>query len=153
MELRFLADVHLGKLARMLRLLGFDTLYENNFSEEQIVAIARKQARILLSRKATFSKLQELTSLIIRDKDPETQLIEVLDQFRLRDSLKPFTRSMVCNGLLQKVGKEAILDTLPKGTAKYIHNFWQCEDCRQIYWKGAHYRRMLAKLSSLGIHL
>lgn len=153
MELRFITDVHLGKLARMLRLLGFNTLYENSFSEEQIVTLAKTQARILLSRKGTFSKLQELTSLIIRDKDSGVQLIEVLDHFRLRDHLKPFTRCMVCNGMLQEISKEYILDALPKETAKYIHNFWQCEDCKQVYWKGAHYERMLKKLSNMGIHL
>jgi uncharacterized protein with PIN domain len=153
MELQFIADVHLGKLARMLRLLGFDTLYKNSFSEEQIVTLARAEARILLSRKGTSSKLQELTSLIILDKDPQVQIIEVLEHFKLGNSMKPFSRCMICNGFLQEVPKESILSALPNETAKYIHDFWQCDDCKRVYWKGAHYERMRTKLTAIGIHL
>lgn len=150
---QFIADVHLGKLARMLRMLGIDTLYRRNYTEEELVNTARHEQRVLMTRKATHATHSDLKCFIIQDKNPEVQILEVLDHFRIRHSIKPFTRCMVCNGLLQEVAKESVMHLLPPETAKYTNEFWQCTDCERVCWKGAHHRRMLTKLARLGIQL
>ena len=140
----FIADVHLGRLARMLRMLGFDTVYSNAFSNAALISIAMEQDRILLSRNmAIGSKHPALTTFFISHDEPEAQLENVLQHFHLLQHVQPFSRCMVCNGILEPVSKEAVLVQLPEKTAIYYHEFWQCTDCKRIYWKGPHYNRMM----------
>jgi len=146
----FIADVHLGKLARMLRMLGFDTVYSNAFSNAQLVSIALEQDRVLLSRNAAIGKKHPaLTTFLISHDDPETQLENVLQYFHLLPHIQPFSRCMVCNGLLEPVSKEAVLLQLPEKTAIYYHEFWQCTNCNRIYWKGSHYNRMMRLIQKI----
>ena len=139
----FIADVHLGKLAKALRLLGFDTLYSNAFSPAQLCSLAAAENRVLLSRGAAFGKGAHFQSLVIQSENPEEQIIQVIQQLGLHDKLHPFTRCLVCNGLLHSVPKEKITSQLQENTARYFNEFWQCADCSRIYWKGSHYDRML----------
>jgi hypothetical protein len=148
--LLFIADVHLGRLARMLRMLGFDTVYSNAFSNGELVNTALEQQRILLSRNRAIGKHYPLlTTFFISHDDPAAQLREVLQHFHLLPHIHPFSRCMVCNGILEPVLKEAILDKLPEKTAVYYHEFWQCTHCRRIYWKGPHYNRMLRLIQKI----
>lgn len=149
MEYRFIADVHLGKLARWLRLLGFDTAYQNSFTVNDLMKIASEQDRILLSRNSSLSKKGSLSSFIIQNEEPALQLQELAVHFNLKDHLRPFSRCMVCNGRLESVPKENILHLLEKNTAAYFDEFWQCCDCRRIYWKGSHYEKMLKIIESM----
>lgn len=139
----FVADVHLGKLARMLRLLGFDTLYSNEVTAVQLTATAIEQSRILLSRYAGYKAAPHLQVFIIYSANPGEQLQQVVQHFHLKDQVDPFSRCLVCNGLLTVVPVESIQTSLQPNTRQAFHQFWQCNDCRQIYWKGSHYERML----------
>jgi uncharacterized protein with PIN domain len=146
----FIADVHLGKLARMLRMLGFDTVYSNAFSNAELVSIALEQERVLLSRNAAIGKKHPaLITYFISHDDPEVQLEDVLQHFHLLQHIQPFTRCIVCNGILEPVSKEAVLTQLPEKTAVYYHEFWQCTNCKRVYWKGPHYNRMNSLLQKI----
>jgi len=141
--MKFIADVHLGKLAKLLRMLGFDTLYNNSLTNSELISIALQQNRILLSRNAAINNHKaQLKSFYISSENPELQLQQVLQNFNLKDHIHPFTRCIACNGSLQPVAKDGILLQLPPNTNQYFNEFWQCDNCNRIYWKGSHYERM-----------
>ena len=139
----FIADVHLGKLARLLRLLGFDTLYRNDFTKPELVKISSDEGRMLLSRDAGLAKHSAIRYFIVSSEDAMQQLKEVALQFDLKEHLLPFSRCIACNGVLQTVSKESVTPLLEENTRKYYTEFWQCSQCKRIYWKGSHYQRML----------
>jgi uncharacterized protein with PIN domain len=143
----FIADVHLGKLAKALRLLGFDTVYSNAFTPAVLLRLAGAESRVLLSRSAGLTAHTEVLNLHIQSPDPEVQLCEVVHRFQLYQTFRPFTRCLICNGQLSTVPKETIRDQLEPNTATYYEEFWQCELCRRVYWKGAHYHRMHALIT------
>jgi len=140
---RFVLDVHLGRLAGYLRLLGFDTLYRNNYTDEELAQISSRQSRILLTRDRGLLKRSIVThGYCLRTTNPFEQLSEVLGRFDLLESVRPFQRCMRCNGLPQRVDKAEIIDQLPPKTQQYYNEFRQCQSCGNVYWKGSHYRRM-----------
>jgi len=143
-EYKFLTDANVGKLARLLLMLGFDTVYDNAFSMRQLTGIAIEENRILLSRNPAADNLfPGIQNFIISDEEPYIQLRQVIQYFNLKDRLRPFTRCILCNGILLTVSKENIINRLQQNTALYFDDFWQCNDCNRIYWKGSHYERML----------
>lgn len=140
---RFVLDIHLGKLANSLRMLGFDTLYRNDYADEQLAQISASQERILLTRdKGLLMRSLVTYGYYVRETNPERQVVEVLQRFNLFKLVQPFQRCIRCNGLLETVAKESILDQLPQNTQLSINEFHRCGECSQIYWKGAHYERM-----------
>ena len=145
---KFIADVHLGKLARLLRLLGFDTFYENNVTINDLLRLSTDQDRIILSRNKLFSKKSNKSFLVI-DENPSIQLKQLYDHFHLKDQIHPFSRCIVCNGTLEAVTKEKISVLLEKNTSQYFNEFWQCKHCKRIYWKGTHYENMLKKIQNI----
>ena len=149
MKVKFIADVHLGKLARLLRMLGFDTVYKNDFTLDELVKISDEENRILLSRNASLLKTHPDKCFIVSDEDPLVQLKQVIQHFGLNDRFQPFSRCIVCNGILESVSKENIAYLLQKNTASYFTEFWQCKDCQRIYWKGSHYDRMLKTIENI----
>ncbi len=139
----FILDTHLGKLAAYLRMTGFDTLYKNDFTDEQIALIAAQDGRIVLTRDRGLLKRNLVTrGYIVRQNLPRYQVCEVIERFDLYQLLRPFQRCLRCNGLLVRVEKEAILEHLLPDTARYFNEFYQCQECCQIYWKGSHYQKM-----------
>jgi hypothetical protein len=141
---RFVLDIHLGKLANSLRMLGFDTLYRNDYSDEALAQISASEQRILLTRdKGLLMRSLVTYGYYVRETDPDRQVVEVLRRFGLFRLSKPFVRCIRCNGLLEPVAKETILEQLPQNTQVSINEFHRCNECAQIYWKGAHYERML----------
>ena len=145
---KFIVDVHLGKLARLLRLLGFDTFYENNVTINDLLRLSTDQDRIILSRNKLFSKKSNKSFLVI-DENPSIQLNQLYDHFHLKDQIDPFSRCIVCNGTLEAVTKENISVLLEKNTSQYFNEFWQCKHCKRIYWKGSHYENMLKKIQNI----
>lgn len=140
---RFVLDVHLGKLATQMRLLGFDTLYENDYCDPELADISHQQQRILLTRDIGLLKRSIVQyGYWIRGKNTESQLAEVLHRFSLFPSIEPFKRCLRCNGLITSVKKEAIREQLEPLTQKHYHEFYQCTNCHQIYWKGSHYAKL-----------
>lgn len=149
----FVVDVHLGRLARFLRLLGFDTRYDRSFDDAELVGISSRESRILLTRDVNLLKHGSVThGYYVRATDPRAQVVEVAGRFHLEDEVTPFTRCMVCNGELLVVEKADIADLLPAATRDHIDEYRRCSDCRNIYWKGAHegdLRRIVQSVSSV----
>jgi len=144
-EPRFLADVHLGRLAAYLRLFGFDCQYEPNWGDDQLAAAAAEQGRSLLTRDRGLLKRRIVTrGYCPRDSQPRRQLIEVLRRFDLIGLAQPFTRCLRCNGRLAPAAKRDVLQDLPPGVAASIDEFSKCGSCARVYWKGSHYDRMAA---------
>lgn len=147
---RFLLDSHLGRLAAHLRMLGFDTLYRNDYEDSQLAAILELEDRILLSRdrRLLMRKIVRY-GYCLRSLEPMTQLREIMRRFNLIAQIHPFHRCLLCNDLLEPVEKAAILDRLLPLTRLYYDEFRLCRACNQLYWKGSHYERMRALVFSL----
>ncbi len=144
---KFVLDVHLGKLARLMRLAGFDSIYKNDYDDDEIVKISTNQHRTILTRDTGLLKRKEIThGYFIRNIKAEKQLEEVINRFDLKKSIKPFSRCLVCNTELQPVSKDKIIDRIPPKVKKHHSEFSICENCNKIYWKGTHYERMLSIL-------
>ncbi|WP_181306360.1 Mut7-C RNAse domain-containing protein [Rufibacter sp. XAAS-G3-1] len=146
----FILDAHLGKLARYLRLLGFDAFYENEYDELALVHLAVKEQRIVLTRDVGLLKHKPVRwGYWLRSQQWEEQLREVMVRFNLAPQLAPFTRCLVCNGKIQEVEKQDILHLLEPKTKQYFHLFYQCTRCQQVYWKGSHFGKMLSFVEHL----
>lgn len=142
-EPKFVLDVHLGRLASYLRMLGFDTIYANHASDPELVAISVQQGRILLTRDRGLLKHSVVTrGYWLRETDSRRQAAEVVKRFDLAQSLRPFTRCMVCNGLLTTVSKAEIERKVPQRILEWCNEFEQCPGCGRVYWEGSHYLRM-----------
>ncbi|WP_229733764.1 Mut7-C ubiquitin/RNAse domain-containing protein [Pontibacter amylolyticus] len=142
-ERRFVLDVHLGSLARALRMLGFDTVYGQHLHDPELVRISIEEKRILLTRDVNLLKHKAIPAgYWLRSQQTEAQLLEVLTKYKLADLFRPFTRCMVCNGRIVPVDKQQVLELLPPKTQLYFDEFYQCQQCRRVYWKGSHYERM-----------
>jgi uncharacterized protein with PIN domain len=142
-ETRFVLDIHLGQLARYLRLIGFDTLYENDYQDDELAQISSQQRRILLTKDRGLLKRKLVThGYCVRESNPEQQLLEVVRRFDLGESIEPFQRCLRCNGLLQEIVKKEISQQLLADTRQYYDEFHMCQSCNQVYWKGSHYQRM-----------
>ncbi|BAY20607.1 hypothetical protein NIES2100_03490 [Calothrix sp. NIES-2100] len=141
--IRFVLDIHLGKLATSLRLLGFDTLYRNDYADEELAEISHTQARILLTRdKGLLMRSLVHHGYYVRSTNPQQQILEVLRRFDLFNLVSPFQRCLRCNGLLESIAKEQIIDQLPETVQLQNNEFHRCQECQQIYWKGTHYERL-----------
>lgn len=139
----FVLDCHLGRLAAYMRLLGFDVLYRNDYSDEELAEISEKQKRICITRDRGLLKRNQIQhGYLVRDTQPRAQVVELVRRFQLVNQIKPFTRCSKCNGLLQPVEKMEIMDVLLPGTRENFHSFYQCDTCRQVYWKGSHYEQI-----------
>lgn len=149
-DLQFIADVHLGTLARRLRLLGFDVLFNSLNTEKEITEIAATEDRIVLSRSAGLLKHKSIRrGCLIRFEETGKQLDQVMNRYGLRQFIQSFTRCMACNGAIKPVSKAEVLDILPPLTRQYFNEFWQCTQCSRVYWKGSHYERMLNIISKI----
>jgi uncharacterized protein with PIN domain len=142
-RIAFVVDVNAGKLAMLLRMLGFDTLYENNARDGKLAEIAFSQKRILLTRDTSLLKRKiVMHGYLLHDHDPTRQTAEVVRLYDLSDSIKPMSRCMPCNGMLIPVSKDAIMNRLEPLTRKYYHSFLICRDCGKIYWAGSHHEKI-----------
>ncbi len=140
---RFILDVHLGKLASFLRMLGFDTLYKPDVTDGQLLDISLNEERALLSKDRELLHHESLIrSYRVFSDDPSEQLTEVLHRFDLYSSTSPFSRCIRCNTLLEPVQKEEIIGRLPPKVQLYYDEFFYCRLCDQIFWKGSHYEKM-----------
>lgn len=142
-DTKFVLDVHLGKLCKYLRMLGFDTYYNNHFDDPEIVKISVLQNRIIQTRDIGILKNGRVThGYWLRSQNPKEQIVEVIRRFDLLKEIKPFFRCTVCNGPVENIDKEDIVDLLESGTKKYYDNFFQCSLCKKIYWEGSHFVKM-----------
>jgi len=141
---RFVVDSNLGRLARYLRLLGFDCLYRNDYRDADVAAISHQQHRIVLTRDRRLLRYKAIDhGLYVRSTRPKEQVREVLQRLDLHGLARPFTRCTRCNGSLRVVTKESVNALLQPKTRRYYNVFRQCSDCLQVYWPGSHHARML----------
>ena len=142
-QTRFVLDAHLGKLARRLRLLGFDTAYDPCLDDAAIVACSRADARIILTRDRGLLERRAVTrGYWLRATDPNEQALEVVRVFDLRASERPFSRCLCCNGEVRAAAKETIADRLPAGVRARFDDFAHCPACDRVYWRGTHHARL-----------
>lgn len=142
-DIKFILDVHLGRLAKYLRLCGFDTLFSAYFDDSEIIHIASVEKRIILTRDKGILKNKAVThGYWIKSQKHEEQLREVFVRFDLKDKLSLFTRCIRCNTIIEDVSKEKIADRLKSNTSRYFSKFGRCPGCDRIYWNGSHYDNM-----------
>lgn len=142
-EPRFVADAHLGGLAHMLRMMGFDTLYDNNFHDDDIVAITERDGRMVLSRDRELLKRRTVIyGCYPHAQKPAQQLREIVERLDLARSAKPFTLCLHCNAPLRPVDKASVLDRLPPRVRENYERFSTCDNCGRVYWEGSHWRNM-----------
>lgn len=144
-EIKFVLDVHLGKLAKYLRMLGFDTMFCTALDDHEIVEISLHEQRIVLTRDKGLLKDKNLThGYWVRNITPEKQLQEIISKCDLATKINSFTRCMECNGQLQLIAKDEVKQDLPENVGQYYQKFSRCLSCRKIYWEGTHYQKMQA---------
>jgi len=144
----FVLDVHLRKLARMMRLLGFDVDYEDHRDDELLAEISERENRILLTcdRQLLMRKIVS-RGIIIRSRNPEEQIIEVIERLQLKQLLAPFTRCIECNGCLADLiaGSpefDSLKNRIPPGVLEWCNEYFYCPSCGRIYWRGSHYDKL-----------
>lgn len=147
---RFVADGHLGKLARHLRMAGFDTLWDRDWEDDHIVSISAVQRRTILTRdKAMLRRSDVERGYFVRAVESEAQLAEVVARMQLEGRVAPFTRCRECNVPLEDVPREAVLDRLPDQVRELYDRFKRCPGCERVYWEGTHFQRMKGVLERL----
>ena len=147
---RFIADVMLGRLARWLRLLGFDTLYYHDINDTQVIRIAKDQGRVILTRDTRLVKIKGIKEyLLIRANDSFQQLLEVIRALNLKDFYL-LSRCVSCNGQLSRLlDKSEIKDAVPDFVFLNYHRFSKCSGCGKVYWEGTHPKMFREKLSKV----
>jgi uncharacterized protein with PIN domain len=149
-ETKFILDVHLGKLAKYLRMLGFDTLYRNDNDDPEIICISLAENRIILTRDIGLLKVKSVThAYFVRSQHPKEQIKEILKYFDLYQSIDPFNRCIKCNGQLEPVEKEKIIQQLEPLTIKYFNSFYRCNNCQCIFWEGSHFEHMQSFIQTI----
>ncbi|HEY6356297.1 MAG TPA: Mut7-C RNAse domain-containing protein [Burkholderiaceae bacterium] len=147
---RFVADAHLGGLAHLLRMMGFDTLYDNAFADHEIERLALAEQRIVLTRDRELLKRRGIThGMYMRALRSVDQLREVFERLDLARSARPFTRCLHCNAKLVAIDKAQALPQLPPRVAAMFDRFSACEGCERVFWEGSHWRRMQALIDEV----
>lgn len=147
---RFIADAHLGGLARLLRMAGFDTLYDNRYQDADLVERASRDGRILLSRDRELLKRRGVShGCYLHAIEPRAQLREIVARLDLAGSLRPFSLCLRCNAPLHAVAREAVIDLLPERVRSEQLHFTTCRLCGRVYWQGSHWRAMQRQLEDI----
>jgi uncharacterized protein with PIN domain len=148
---KFIADCNVGKLARWLRLMGYDTRFFNGSSDSQLVTMAQAEGRVILSRDTRIMKRRVITSgklkaILIQDDEPELQMRQVIDDLDLDGKFRPFTICLECNQVLVERNKDEVEDLVPPYVYQTQSQFMQCPACHRIYWRGTHWQAMTTRL-------
>jgi uncharacterized protein with PIN domain len=147
---RFVVDGHLGKLARNLRLLGFDVAYDQQAQDRQLLGVMESEDRALLTRdRRLLMHAIVKAGYCPRSQNSDEQTIEVIRRFDLLDSIAPFTRCLRCNAPLQEVAKADVIEKLEPLTKIYYERFRRCTGCGQIYWAGSHFSKLQKRLDEI----
>jgi uncharacterized protein len=142
-EPKFIADVHLGSLAKYMRMLGFDVSYKNDFNDEKIIEISLNENRTILTKDRGLLKNNRVThGYWIRGEGTEQQVKEVITRFDLKNDIHEFLRCLECNNILEPVKKGDVEERLPPKVKEWHKEFWYCSNCDRIYWRGTHFEKM-----------
>ncbi len=151
-QIKFVSDVNVIRLGRLLRLSGFDVKYTPDYSDKEIADIAQEEKRIVLTRDTALLKRKKIDfAKRIRADMPYDQLVETIRFFGLRNLMSFFSRCTACNAVLVKVKKEDILHLLEPKTKQYFDTFFQCPHCKNVFWRGSHYDNIKKRFAALGI--
>jgi uncharacterized protein len=152
---RFVLDVHLRKLARRLRLMGFDVDYLPARDDAELSDISDREKRILLSRdRQLFMRKNISRGLYVRNTDPDLQIIEILNRLDLWDRCRPFSRCLECNGDIEPLDVnvrevEGIAKRIPPGVRTWCTEYYSCRRCERIYWRGSHFDKLRMKVDNI----
>jgi len=149
--MKFICDDNLGKLARYLRLMGFDTVFITPISDAQLIATALKENRLIITRDRRLAERIESERVAIVDTDfPDKQLLEVLAKFNPPiERQQFFSRCLICNEPCHEISPDDIKDKVFPYILRTKSQFRQCPKCQRIFWQGSHYKRMYDKLNQL----
>ncbi|MGO9178682.1 MAG: Mut7-C RNAse domain-containing protein [Candidatus Limnocylindrales bacterium] len=140
---RFILDTHLGRLARYLRMLGFDSAYSNRADDDELARRSSAEGRVLLTRDRGLLRRRVVRlGYLLRSDDPRRQLVEVSGRYGLAEQVQPFSRCIRCNGRIEPVEKAEVAQRLAPRTLRYYDSFGRCDSCTAVYWQGSHYERM-----------
>ena len=148
--IRFIADAHLGQLARNLRMLGFDVLYRNDYPDAEVARIAAEENRVVLTRDRDLLIRREIRyGCYLHSLFADEQAVEVLARFRLAEAAHAFSRCLSCNGLLRQVERELVAHRIPAHSQEHYDIFYECDSCAQVYWEGSHVERMRLRVARM----
>jgi uncharacterized protein with PIN domain len=150
---RFIADVMLGRLAKWLRIIGYDTLYDRDIDDSQLIRCAAGQNRILLTRDAELFGRGGFRGLFIEAQDLNSQLAQVIKEMALKPTIEASARCPSCNELLRAVQKESVRESVPAFVYATQRDFSCCNRCGKIFWKGTHWQRIKRRLEEMGLLL
>lgn len=145
---RFVADHMLGSLARWLRIMGYDTVYDRDMDDAEIARLARAEGRFVLTRDKELAK--EPGAMLLEDEDLDSQLKAVSARYGLRYT-EDMTRCSTCNGDLVDLPKEEAKASVPEGALASNERFWRCSRCGKVYWKGSHWRGIMERFKRLSL--
>jgi hypothetical protein len=146
-EIRFAVDRMLGRLARMLRLLGYDALYANDMTAAQLLEIGRSGDRMVLTRGETAQRFPHLDKVLsLKSEYPPEQLREVVERFGLETRSGLWTRCTLCNAPIERVQKVGVQALVEAKVFRLYDEFYRCTGCGHIYWRGSHVERILRNL-------
>lgn len=154
MEPGFIVDANVGRLARRLRMLGYDTRFINDIDDDELIRIAWREGRILLTRDTGIMERRivttgRITAVLITSDEVKEQIRQVIDGLCLEPAPAPFTRCMECNAPLMARDKEAVYGLVPPYVYRTQNQFMQCPRCERVYWQGTHWAEMARELASL----
>jgi len=147
---RFVLDVHLGRLARYLRLLGFDCLYRNDAADDELAVVSAAEGRILLSRDRGLVGRRDLRhAYLVTETLPRVQAVEVVRRLDLTSQVRPFHRCLICNGAVVSATVDEVADRVPPWVRENDTGYRRCPDCGRVYWRGTHWRRMARLIEAI----
>ena len=154
MEIKFTADSNVGKLAKWLRIMGYDTQFFNNIEDDRLLEIALKEERVVLTRDTQIMNRRivsngQLRTILLQSDDPEEQLLQVVKELNLKEPPGQFTRCLECNQSLIPRTKDEVKDQVPPYVFSTQSQYMQCPTCHRIYWRGTHWQKMNKKLEKL----
>jgi uncharacterized protein with PIN domain len=152
---RFIVDINVGKLARWLRMMGYDTVLFDHGHDDRMIRIALDEARVIVTRDTQLMKRRVITSsrlraVLITSDQTEQQVRQVMDELHLNANFSPFSLCLECNQPLEKKSKEEVAGLVPPYVFKTQNAYVQCPNCFRVYWKGTHWQAMTEKLRGLG---
>jgi uncharacterized protein with PIN domain len=148
---KFIVDCNVGKLAKWLRLMGYDTQFFDGRDDFHLVAMAQAEGRVILTRDTRIVKRRVITSgrlkaVLVQSDEPERQIHQVIEALGLDCRFKPFTICLECNQVLVERGKGEVKDLVPPYVFQTQSQFMECPTCRRIYWRGTHWGAMTERL-------
>ncbi len=152
-RIKFVADDMLGKLAKWLRILGYDTIYVRTEDDKKLIDIAEREGRILLTRDTHLARLWIVPTLLIKSQEVSSQLTQIIIRYNLDLEENLLSRCPLCNIEVSPIDKERVFNYVPKLVYETYNEFWTCKNCRKYYWEGTHWENIKKRLEEIKMGL